>query len=68
MLAMFPRSHHSEVKHVINLHLKSPSMQNAGGQHDRDCQYIGDVTTFDVDMVVETDGKLGNLPVNWPKL
>ena len=27
---------------------------------------IEDVTTFDVD--VETDGKLGNLPVNWPKL
>ena len=29
---------------------------------------IEDVTTFDVDVVVETDGKLGNLPVNWPKL
>ena len=27
---------------------------------------IEEVTTFDVD--VETDGKLGNLPVNWPQL
>ena len=26
------------------------------------------VTTFDVDLDSATDGKLGNLPVNWPKL
>ena len=29
---------------------------------------IEEVTTFDVDLDSATDGKLGNLPVNWPKL
>ena len=29
---------------------------------------IEDATPFDVDMVVETDGKLGNIPVNCPRL
>ena len=56
---MFRRSHNSGVKHLRNLHLKSPSMQNGmevqcyawvnfEGDNKTQIVNIEEVTTFDV--------------------